>query len=409
MQEGKVACIIIKDLSRFGRNYIEVGDYMERFFPLLEVRFISVFDHYDSLENPIEIEVGFKNLFHDLYSRDLSKKVKAVKQLYQKRGIYNGGDVPYGYKRADNKYITYIPDPKAAKTVKEIFILAAKGMTTVEIADILNRGKIPTPGAYKNQYTDRNYRLKNQRSNLWSSTQVREIIQNEVYIGVFLCHKSSTIKPRQSRRNDKSEFIRFEHNHEQLVEKELFLRAQTIIVSQKKRGSYKKGYMSILKGKVKCGCCGYAMNQSGKISKYSCRMGNSCGSYIKIETRILEETILKILLKWIEIFHKEIQNRKCSENKEKKRMLEIKKEHCKVSHFHLYELWKEGQITKEQYILKKKQFIIQEEQYQTKNIDKNFFPEIQRLTKELVERFVEKIYIYSTNRIEIRWKFQQEI
>ena len=90
-------------------------------------------------------------------------------------------------------------------------------------------------------------------------------------------------------------------------------------------------------------------------------------------------------------------------------MLEIKQQHCKVSHFHLYELWKEGQITKEQYILKKKQFIIQEEQYQTKNIDKNFFPEIQRLTKELVERFVEKIYIYSTNRIEIRWKFQQEI
>lgn len=408
MQKGKVACIIIKDLSRFGRNYVEVGNYMEQLFPLLEVRFISVFDHYDSFKNPLGIEVGFKNLFHDLYSRDLSKKVKAVKQLYQKRGIYNGGDVPYGYKRADNKYIIYIPDLKAAKTVKEIFILAAKGMTTVEIADILNHNKIPTPGAYKNEYRNGNYRLKNEKTNLWTSTQVREIIQNEVYIGVFLCHKTSAIKPRQSRRNDKSEFIRLEHHHKELVEKELFLRAQTIIVSQTKRGSYKK-YTSILKGKVKCGCCGYAMNQSGKVSKYSCRMGNSCGSYIKIEAKIVEETILKILLKWIEIYDKGIQTSKNNlKEKEKRRMLEIKEQHCKVSRFHLYELWKEGQITKEQYILGKKQFIIQEEQYQTKKVDKNSSPKIQRLTKELVEGLIERIYIYNTNRIEIRWKFQQK-
>ncbi len=99
VREKRVACIVVKDLSRFGRNYIEVGDYIEQIFPFLGVRFISVFDHYDSFRNPAGIEIGFKSLIHDLYSRDLSRKVKSVKHLYQEQGRYSGGDVPYGYRK----------------------------------------------------------------------------------------------------------------------------------------------------------------------------------------------------------------------------------------------------------------------------------------------------------------------
>ena len=103
VKENKVACIVVKDLSRFGRNYIEVGDYIEQIFPFLGVRFIAVSDNYDSFKNSGGIEIGFKNLIHDMYSRDLSKKIKSVKRMHQEKGTYIGGDVPYGYVYSGNR------------------------------------------------------------------------------------------------------------------------------------------------------------------------------------------------------------------------------------------------------------------------------------------------------------------
>lgn len=126
VREGKINCIIVKDLSRFGRNYIEVGDYLEQIFPFMGVRFISVNDHFDSARQFGGIEIGFKNLMHDLYSRDLSKKIKIVKKLYHERGIFSGGDAPFGYQRTTDKYEAYQPDEKTADIVKLIFNLAAE-------------------------------------------------------------------------------------------------------------------------------------------------------------------------------------------------------------------------------------------------------------------------------------------
>lgn len=121
----KVACIVVKDLSRFGRNYIEVGDYIEQIFPFLGVRFIAVSDNFDSFKSPAGLDIGFRNLMHDLYSRDLSKKIKSVKKLMQEKGAYSGGDVPYGYMRGSEKEDVYVIDPEAAQIVRKIFLYAA--------------------------------------------------------------------------------------------------------------------------------------------------------------------------------------------------------------------------------------------------------------------------------------------
>ncbi|GFI65263.1 hypothetical protein IMSAG185_00860 [Lachnospiraceae bacterium] len=160
VRKGRVSCIVVKDLSRFGRNYIEVGDYIEQIFPFLGVRFISVSDHFDSRKNAVGIEIGFKNLIHDLYSRDLSEKVKSAVSIRQKQGSYNGGGIPYGYKLGEGKEGTFVPDGEAAEIVRRIFCMAAEGNTTFAIAARLNEEAIPTPGMYKKQHGGISYSFK---------------------------------------------------------------------------------------------------------------------------------------------------------------------------------------------------------------------------------------------------------
>ena len=442
VRQNKVACIIVKDLSRFGRNYIEVGDYIEQIFPFIGVRFIAVSDNFDSFKNSGGIEIGFKNLIHDLYSRDLSKKVKSVKRMHQEKGIYSGGDVPYGYiytgcKKREQGGV-YQPDPDAAQIVKKIFSLAADGNTPSEIAKCLNRDGIPTPGAYKNRTTNQNYQLKNEKSNLWTNIQVRGIIQNEVYMGIYICRKSSTVRPREVKQNEQSEYLKFENAHEKLVSRDTFEAAQKSIQIRGKRGKYKKTeQIHALKGKVKCGCCGYSMNRNGKPADYHyvCRMGDSCGSHLRVEAKILEKTVLETLQQLIliqeetELKRKEEKKQyfsKIDKLKEEKRFFEMKRDHCRSSRLVLYRQWKEEQITKEDYIVKRDEYTKQEADCQVKlqnlnecmerlsaaqseNITDNHlqtYHGIQSLTKELADELIEKIDVNDVDRIEITWKFK---
>lgn len=437
VKESRVACIVVKDLSRFGRNYIEVGDYIEQVFPFMGVRFISVSDNYDSFQKPVGIEIGFKNLIHDLYSRDLSRKVKSVKHLHQERGCYSGGDVPYGYQRNKEAGAAYAPDPQAAQTVIKIFMLAADGILPSKIAEILSSESIPTPGAYKNQSANENYKLKNHKSNLWTPAQVREIIQNEVYIGTYVCHKFTSIKPREMKRNDTSEYMKFEDDHEPLVEKALFQAAQSAIQVRGKRGRYKKEKNPhALKGIVKCGCCGYGMIRGGKrVNSYSCHMGNACGSHMKIQTSVLEKIVLDILKKLTEASSEKERAIQSTQNKilsdlskikEEKRIIEMKAGYCKTSRLNLYHKWKEGSLKKEEYLVQKEELAeLEAECWKKLNIlDKKLndtplgkcdripglsgeeFPENLILTKALADTLIERIDVYGANRIEVTWKFR---
>lgn len=440
VKENRIACIVVKDLSRFGRNYIEVGDYIEQVFPFMRVRFISVSDNYDSFEKPVGIEIGFKNLIHDLYSRDLSRKVKSVKHLHQERGYYSGGDVPYGYQRNNGEGAAYYPDPQAAQIVKKVFALAAEGMPPSKIAETLSNESIPTPGAYKNQSINENYKLKNRKSNLWTPAQVREIIQNEVYIGTYVCHKISSVKPREMKRNDTSEYMKFENDHEPLVEKALFEEAQSVIQVRGKRRRYKKeDNPHALKGKVKCGRCGYGMIRSGKrINIYSCHMGGACGSHIKIQTSVLDKCVLDVLKKLIEASSKKGKTlqgaqkqivSELSKTKEEKRILEMKAGYCKTSRLNLYHQWKEGSIKKEEYLIQKKELSEQETECRQKldvlnkklsdalleqsntipGVDGKNYLENLILTKELADALIEQIDVYEADRIEVTWKFRNII
>lgn len=437
VKENRIACIVVKDLSRFGRNYIETGDYIEQIFPFMGVRFISVSDNYDSFQKPVGIELGFKNLIHDLYSRDLSRKVKSVKHLHQERGYYSGGDVPYGYQRNQEEGAAYYPDLQAAQIVRKIFALAAEGMSPSKIAEILSNESIPTPGAYKNQSVNEHYNLKNHKRNLWTPAQVREIIQNEVYIGTYVCHKFTSVKPREMKRNDTSEYMKFEDDHEPLVEKTLFHAAQSAIRPRGKRGRYKRDdNPHALKGKVKCGRCGYGMIRSGTcVSVYACYMGEACGSHMKIPTSELEKNILKIIIKLMETSsdkQKSVQGTQnqiaseLSKAREEKRILEMRAGYWKTSRLNLYQQWKEGKIKKEEYLTQKEELSEREAKcrqkldtlnkklrgasfdqiYAVEGLDHASLTKNLTLTKELADALIERIEVYEADRIEVKWKFR---
>ena len=437
VKEKKVACIVVKDLSRFGRNYIEVGDYIEQIFPFLGVRFIAVSDNFDSFKSPAGLDIGFRNLMHDLYSRDLSKKIKSVKKLMQEKGAYSGGDVPYGYMRGSEKESVYVPDPEAAQIVRKIFHYAAEGDTTLQIAGKLNKEEVPTPGVYKNQSVNANYELKNGKSNLWNASQVGIIIRNEVYIGTFIGRKLSTVRPWERKKNEESEYIKIEGHHEGLVTEELFREAQKAIRVRRKREAYKKEENpSPIKGKVKCGCCGYSMSLKSAIKKkyYYCRMGSGCGSYLEIGLEPLEKTVWSVLQKLAEAYHeeeRECQSKKVqilsavSKMKERKKILEIQAEHCKASRLNLYYQWKEGRIAKEEYAVRKdeltkreaeskRELELPDQQMAETVLVQNSLEEkmgmaamleAEGLTKELVDELIERIDVYGDDRVEIKWKF----
>jgi len=440
IRENRIQCVVVKDLSRFGRNYIETGDYIEQIFPFLGVRFISIVDNFDSFKNPAGIEIGLKNLIHDLYSRDLSKKIKSTKELMQKQGDYSGGGVPFGYIRGNgnSKKTDFIPDPEAAQVVRQIFTLAVDGNTTTKIADILNERDIPTPGAYKRKHEKIRYQMKNDKRNLWTSSQIALIIQNEVYIGTFVSHKLFTVKPGVVKKVHESEYVKLENHHEKLIEKDVFQKAQKAISTRKKRKGRKENKNpSPLRGKIKCGCCGYGMCFKASIKKpyYYCRMGDSCGSHIRIESELLEHIVWDILQKMIVVCcekEKAMQGERIeilsaiSGIQEKKRILEIKTKHCRISRLELYHQWKDGKITKEEYIKGKEERNSEESEYQKEleqlsrclsdrvSVQKQMEQKsgltmlagVQNLTKELADELIERIEVYDDGRVEIKWKIK---
>lgn len=430
----KVCCIVVKDLSRFGRNYIEVGDYIEQIFPFVGVRFISVADHFDSFRDVAGIDIGFKNLIHDLYSRDLSAKVKASIKIRQKKGAYNGGGIPFGYQLGGGKDEPFIPDPEAAEIVKSIFLLAAEGNTTSMIADRLNQEAVPTPGAYKKSHGGIGYCFKNEKLNLWRAAQVNLILRNEVYRGTYIAHKLSTVRPGMVQKNGETEYVMLENHHERLVEEDLFQKAQKVLKLRGKTGK-RTEYESALKGKVKCGCCGYSMSirHDAKVPYYRCWNGKGCGSYQKINVELLEGTVWNIIRKLAEAYWKQDarrQNRKkqmlFAHNvaKENKKLLETKIENCRLCRLELYDQWKEGTILKEEYIRKKEEVSVREAGHRDKleQIDKALKEFVSRqeeleqtnglavlsgaenFTKELVDELIERVEVHAEDRVEIEWK-----
>ena len=296
---GKINCIMVKDLSRFGRNSIETGYFIEKVFPLYHIRFISVSDNFDSAElngDTGGVDMAFKYLINECYSRDMSIKSKSAKYARFKRGEYQSVVCPYGYQKGDDGRMK--PDEETADNVRQIFQWAADGLSAGAIARKLSEMKILTPAEYKAS-KGKNYHDISRSNGVWCRSAVLRILEDERYTGMYIMGKkhSAEVGSYKMIRNDESEWIKIPDHHTPIISKELFEQAKAKI---RKFSVNKKPREYVLKGKVYCGCCDHALNRRNDIL-YACEYGRiatdtECKG-VRIRVEDLERTLFINLLR----------------------------------------------------------------------------------------------------------------
>ena len=277
--EGKVNTIIVKDLSRFGRNHIESDNYIENILPGYNVRFISIIDEIDSFKNPksvSSIAVPLKNLMNDQYARDISEKVRSTLKIKQLNGEFIGVTAPYGYLKNPKDKHKFIIDKEASYIVMKIFNMILLGKSRKEIAEHLNNKNVLTPSLYKLSKENTNNKDLI-RSKKWNSEIVNRILRNETYIGTLI----QNIKTKPNYRTDKlidvnkDEWIKLSNHHEPIISKDKFDEVQQIL--NRKIKVNKNDDIDLFSGYLKCSHCGSSLI----IKKSKNQVYYYCGSYIK--------------------------------------------------------------------------------------------------------------------------------
>lgn len=264
---GEIQCIVVKDLSRFGRDYITVGNYITRVFPFLNVRFIAVNDHFDSSrrEDIYSLDTSFRALIYDMYSRDASKKVKTAKERLARKGVNINPVAPFGYVKDPNDKHKLIPDPNTAGVVRRIFSLVADGNSIEATARILNNEETQPPSQSKKGTSSEHANWGNK---CWNTGAIYRILRDRQYIGCFVYGKRvrPQIGARQQLTTDFEDRIVVENCHEPLVSNDLFEAVQKRLGEQKHEKHSMHGYP--LSKKVICGVCGYAIVPHGHKERY---------------------------------------------------------------------------------------------------------------------------------------------
>ena len=460
IKKGVINCIIVKDLSRFGRNYIEVGRYLEKLFPMLGIRFIAVNDNYDSLEADTahDIVVPFKNLINDSYCRDLSVKIRSHLAIKRKKGEFIGAFACYGYLKDENNRNQLVVDTYAGQVVKDIFRMKINGMSQYRIADALNEQGILSPMEYK-KYLGSHFEssFKVNPKAVWTAKAVTRILTNEVYTGVLVQGKQTTpnhkVKVRQE--VDETDWIRVENAHESLIDRVLFDIVQNLM-GRDTRTSPNETQVFPLSGLVYCGDCGHPMVR--KISRYTKKekadtaqtygyflCSEKCGkggcSWHRISENDLMGAVLgavnlhiqKVLdvqeaLKQIEnapsrqLMIQKYQERLSMKEEERK-----KAERLKIG---IYEDLKDGLLDKEEYQKLKAEFDsrIAEADTAVKELKRQItelegsrsanapwmiyfqqFGRLEQLTRWAAAIIINKILVYEDNRIKITFNFEADL
>jgi len=306
VRANKVDCIIVKDFSRFGRSSLETGYFIERVFPLFHTRFISVGDDYDSNRFKGDtggMELAFKYLINEYYSRDMSVKTKSAKYAKMERGEYQSRVCPYGYKKGADGRME--PDPEAAEIVRLIFQMSAEGGSGAEIARRLTARHIPTPAEYKASKGDHGHDISRTHG-IWNSTTVLNILTDERYTGTYVMGKTASVElgSRRVREKDRAEWYIIPGHHPALVGQALFDSDRQKTDRSEKHPCKTHEYP--LKGKVFCGCCHHRLAKTKyKNSTYFCRHsqgieGMACND-MKYAVSELEQAVFETLRKQIEL------------------------------------------------------------------------------------------------------------
>jgi len=291
VKAGLIHRIIVKDFSRFARNHIDLGKHIEQIFPFMGVRFIAINDDYDSKNTDGGISgLGdqFKMLFYDLYSKDLSQKVKSSMVALKKQGKFIGGFAPFGYRKAPDDKSKLLIDEEAAVVVRRIFHLVLDEMSMYQICQVLNNESVPTPAVYMNEkFGRRDAHMEKNQNQYWTVGKIKRILDNEVYTGTLVAGKARAASVGSKKRVhiDEKDWIRVADTQEAIISREIFekvqeLRAKGFFFGTTKHESH------VLCGKVICGSCGRNMAHSYQgIPKFLCN-----SKYFSPDAKDLKDT-----------------------------------------------------------------------------------------------------------------------
>lgn len=432
-KRGEISCVVVKDLSRFGRDYLEVGDYLEHIFPFLGIRFVSVNDHYDSAKHEgktIGMDVAFRNLVYDYYSKDLSKKVKSAMGMKQREAKYVSC-IPYGYKAHPSKKHQLVIDEQTAPVVRRIFMEVIAGKSCTQIAKELNTEGVPTPAQQKSIS-----RRTSAKKPQWTHYALLAMIENLKYTGTMVNHtrESRFIRDKNQRRVPKEEWYIRENAHEAIVTQAEYDKAQEAIQRRKKFSRVTHDQSDRV---YYCAHCG------GKLEKangtvFACPShryhdGSPCES-VRWRKSSLEEVVLEALKRQIEVTQiessavKKAARDKGASLERQLSLLKAQYDACGREKFTRYEDYREGRLTADEYLiakdeltrkqadlkaqLEKSEAELEAAHQKSLAVDEQqqAVSQMSGLSdKQLREHLydsIERILVYDAETIEIVWKFQ---
>lgn len=454
IREGRINCVIVKDLSRFGRNYIESGRYIEKIFPMLNIRFIAVTDGYDSINEDMgsDMIIPFKNLINDAYCRDISIKIRSHMEIKRRNGEYIGAFAAYGYLKDNGNKNHLVVDKYAADVVRDIFTMKLCGMSQQAIADKLNADGILSPLQYKKSIGvplesgfQKNVKPK------WSYNAVLRILKNEVYMGTVVQGKCTTpnYKIKKRIRRDESEWVRVEGMHEAIISKSDFSLVQELLLRDT-RVSPGRSEVFPLSGIVFCADCGEAMIRKtvlagGRRYVYYVCSGNkkdkaSCSTHSISEKKLMDGVLGVVqtcigkviaLSDAMEIVNSAADAEPCVV-KYDERIEKLRGEEglCNDRRKNLYEDFKDGILSKDEYFMLREQY-----QGRIADIEKNIlsleaerdgiirngsgkqewierlkeYGNVLSLDRELVAFLIERIDVFNNSAIQVTYRFQKAI
>ena len=454
IENGNVNCVVVKDLSRFGRDYIEAGRFIQKTFPAFSVRFIAITDHYDSLtadQSTTSLVIPVKNFVNDSYCQDISEKVKSHQRVKREKGKFIGAFAVYGYQKDHEDKNKLVIDEYAAKIVKNIFTWKLDGMSNLAIANRLNENGIFSPLEYKKSYGE-HYSTGFQAGivSKWSAVAVKRILTNEIYTGMMVQGKREKVNYKVDKILEKpeSEWFKVEGTHEAIISKEDYQNVQRLLKVDTRAGKGKeKAHM--FSGLLFCGDCKEPMVR--RINRYkgtekiyyicSTRNRSEGCSRHSISEADLKKVVFRIIQSQIELLIDVNRQMQYIQTKEMnfedvvgfdKEIARLRNEQEKYLELRagLYEDLKMGVITQADFknfsAIYKKQYMETEQalEKQEEMLNRLFYKGIQSgvklerlketmrvttLDRETLLSFVERIEVYEEKKVAVQFCCQEEM
>ena len=452
VKAGRTDCIIVKDLSRFGRNYLDAGEYIEKIFPFLGVRFIAVNDNYDSLGDKKasdDLIIPFKNLINEAYCRDISVKIRSQLEIKRKNGQFLGSFAAFGYLKDEQNKNKLVVDQYAADIVRDIFKWKLEGVSPQDIADALNKLGVLSPMEYKRSLGMKfTTSFKTNAKATWSAGTVIRILKNPIYTGVLVQGKETTPSYKVHKRitKDESEWSVIEDSHEAIISKIDFDSVQKVLKCDTRRSPGGKA-VGLFSGLIFCGDCGASMVRKTvpagekKYVYYVCsahKQDKSCSPH-RMRDTTLEEIVLDSLKQHISevvdmselLAITDTAPLRTAQAQKVQRQLDKKHEEYEKLQkllMSLYENLADGIIDREEYTRLKASFTTRADEAEkqmdalreqledihnhgTENAWMNEFVKRQGLTsldRAVVVALIDKILIHSNDVVEIIYRWQDE-